>query len=265
MLQYKKASTIFLSVAEDLKSFADEGMIDNSSLIKVIQNCNAFLGLKLNQEKEAIIEISGGKAKLPTDFVAINFALLCLAYKTNVTTAAGFQIEYSPRSSNESGDIIKIRTSGGEEVIFNSFDNIKLIQTNVSYINKGCPNESSKSLNEIKLKDGYIYTNFPTGTIYLNYTGALEDEEGDLLVLDNPLILPYYEYSCKKRILENIYINGDDAVERRLIYINKEYNLALKAALLIVNTPEYYEIKDLYKYNRERFHKKYYANFDINS
>jgi hypothetical protein len=262
MLNYKKASAIFLSVAEDLKSFADEGMIDNSSLIKIIQRCNSFLGLKLNQEKEAIIEISGGKAKLPNDFLSVNFILLCLAYKTNVTTAAGFNIEYSSRSSEESGDIITVTNGGGHEVVFNEFDTVKLIQTNVSYINKGCPNDTSKSLNEVKLKDGYIYTNFPVGTIYLNYTGTLEDEDGDLLVLDHPLIIPYYEYSCKKHLLENIYINGDDAVERRLNYINKEFNLALKSASLIVNTPEYYEIKDLYEHNRSKFHKKYYSQFE---
>jgi hypothetical protein len=38
----------------------------------------------------------------------------------------------------------------------------------------------------------------------------MENEEGDLLVLDHPYCNEYYEYALKQRILENMLFDGEN-------------------------------------------------------
>ena len=41
----------------------------------------------------------------------------------------------------------------------------------------------------LKIKDGFIHTiNFKDGRVYLNYESLMEDDEGNLLVLDHPIV-----------------------------------------------------------------------------
>jgi hypothetical protein len=269
MLQYRKAQQIFTSVAEDLKSYADENMIDYSTLIKIIKECNAFLGIHINQVKEKIITISNGKGKLPPDFVTLNFGLLCGEYKIVSSAPTGFCVETQAVNScqttcsNEFNSPVTIFECCNEGYkIIDDVSVAKLVQTSSSMLGGKCVNEFSDSEFEFKIKDGWIYTNFETGNFYINYNSLMEDEDGDLIVLDHDLITPYYEWACKKKVFVDLYLSGDENVERRLPFVTKEYELAKRQALLVRNMPEYYELQEVFKYNRSKFYKKYYEFFD---
>ena len=56
----------------------------------------------------------------------------------------------------------------------------------------------------------FYLTTFKTGKVYLSYQGAMENDQGDLLVLDHPYCNEYYEYAIKQRILENMVWNGEN-------------------------------------------------------
>jgi hypothetical protein len=73
---------------------------------------------------------------------------------------------------------------------------------------------------KVGLKADFLFTTFQTGKVYLNYQGQMEDENGDLLVPDHDLLNEYYEYALKARILENLYMNGEDVMQR-LQLLNK--------------------------------------------
>jgi hypothetical protein len=123
-----------------------------------------------------------------------------------------------------------------------------------------CPNLYFNAANEGWIKDGYIYTNFTTGKIYLNYQSTLEDDEGNLLVPDHELLNEYYEYALKKRLLENLLMNGED-VSQKLQYISGELRAARNQALSLVNTPNFAEMKRLWWANRTAMYGKYYNMF----
>ncbi|MFO0089402.1 MAG: hypothetical protein ACK518_01070, partial [bacterium] len=110
------------------------------------------------------------------------------------------------------------------------------------------------------IKNGYLYTNLDKGTLFISYEGALEDEEGNLLVLDHPVINEYYEYALKQRILENLYINGEDVVQRMQL-IEQRMRPARNYALTIVNTPNFSEMLQLWETNRKAQYYKYYDMF----
>lgn len=123
-----------------------------------------------------------------------------------------------------------------------------------------CPNIYVKSKDEVYIQEGWLYANFSCGKIYLNYQGALEDEDGNLLVLDHPQINQYYEYALKKRLLENMWIEGED-VERKLGYIKEEFRMARQQAMLIAATPNFGELKKTWEINRKAQYYKYYTMF----
>jgi len=127
-----------------------------------------------------------------------------------------------------------------------------------------CPNLYYNTPNEGWIKNGFLYTNMETCSIYLNYQGNLEDEEGSLLVPDHDLLNEYYEYALKQRLLENLYMNGED-VTQKLGLIEQRLKAARNNALSMVNTPNFAEMKKLWVTNRKAMYSKYYDMFKSHS
>jgi hypothetical protein len=76
-LKYRTFDQLLEDVTIDLYSFALENMIEPQQLIKLVRKINYDLGLRINQQSEALLEVSHGKVKLPDNFYAFNFALVC--------------------------------------------------------------------------------------------------------------------------------------------------------------------------------------------
>ena len=89
----------------------------------------------------------------------------------------------------------------------------------------------------------------------------MEDEEGNLLVLDHPKINEYYEWALKARIFENMYLNGEPDIERRLQLAKSELKTARAEALTITTTPDFYEFKKTIEMNRRAMYAKYLHPF----
>lgn len=94
-----------------------------------------------------------------------------------------------------------------------------------------CPNINQKAIDIAEIKDGYLLTSFEAGKVYLNYLGAMEDEEGNLLVLDHPYCNEYYEYALKQRILENMVFAGEAGASQQLGLIEQRLRAARNNAL----------------------------------
>jgi hypothetical protein len=88
----------------------------------------------------------------------------------------------------------------------------------------------------------------------------MEDEQGNLLVPDHDLLNEYYEYALKQRILENLFLNGED-VSQRMQLIEAKLKAARNAALSLVNTPNFKEMEKLWWTNRRAQYFKYYDMF----
>jgi hypothetical protein len=96
--------------------------------------------------------------------------------------------------------------------------------------------------------------------VYINYQGDMSDENNNLLVPDHEIINEYYEYALKKRIIENLAMNGED-VAQKLQIINPELRAARNAALSLVNTPNFKEMEKVWWTNRRSQYAKYYDMF----
>jgi hypothetical protein len=123
-----------------------------------------------------------------------------------------------------------------------------------------CPNLYYDTANQGWIKGGYLFTTFETGKVYLNYQGAMEDEAGQLLVPDHDLLNDYYEYALKQRLLENLFMNGED-VSARLQLVEVKLKASRNQALSLVNTPNFKELEQMWWTNRKAMYNKYYDMF----
>ena len=76
-LKYRTFDQLLEDVTIDLHSFALENMIEPQQLIKLVRKINYDLGLRINQQKEVVLDVTHGKVKLPDDFYTFNYALIC--------------------------------------------------------------------------------------------------------------------------------------------------------------------------------------------
>ena len=321
-LKYRTYDQLLEDVMVDFQVYALENMIDPQTLIKVVRRINYDLGLRINQQKEVMLDVCHGKVKLPDDFYTWNFAFICGEYTlypgynyggTNIQEVPYTEVpstvdtcspptvncsvcnanpcnhtaacegsvrppqnylpgQYDP--NNPYGDTC-IRPRVFMNCKGEQYELIQIVpgQPTRKYsvliplrmkpsqnIECDCPNLYFNTPNQGWIKNGYLYTTLDTCKVYLNYQGELENEEGEILVPDHPLLNEYYEYGLKQRILENLYMNGED-VSNKVQLIEQRYRAARTNALSMVNTPNFEEMKKLWWANRRAQYGKYYDMF----
>jgi len=153
-----------------------------------------------------------------------------------------------------------VQTLKYETRSYSSLLPLRLLQ-NAQAIDCDCPNLYWNAANTGWIKDGWLYTNFQVGTVYLNYEGMMEDENGMLLTPDHDMLNEYYEYALKQRILENLVMNDVVVTDKKIQMIETRYRAAKNAAKSIVNTPNFSELKRVWKANRTAMYAKYYDMF----
>jgi len=283
-IKYKTFDQLLDEVSIDFKVYSNEGMIEPAELIKVAQRVNYDLGLRIHKTKEVILDVEKRKAKLPDDFYVVNYAMLIGRYTVTTPAIQGDQREsihataicrkchgnsnecgcddiYSVAVDvygDESGSLVLVQKINSETRVYDHFERISL--GGGKYLQNDELHNDHPSPNNGEIKNGFIYTNLEQGQVYLSYEGALEDDEGNLLVLDHPMINEYYEYAMKQRILENLYMNGED-VSQKINLIEGKLRAARNNALGIVNTPNFAEMKALWQMNRRAQYQKYYDMF----
>ena len=85
----------------------------------------------------------------------------------------------------------------------------------------------------------------------------MEDNEGNLLVLDHPYCNEYYEYALKQRILENMIFQGEN-VSQQLGLIENRLRASRNNALSFVNTPNFKEMQKIWTVNRRAQYHNFY-------
>ncbi len=271
-LKYKTFDELLEDVNVDFSMYSLENMIEPQQLIKVVQRVNYDLGLRINMTKEAVLEISNNKVRLPDDFYVLNYALLCGQYTVEQPAMAGTYTEdvilenipdNAPCNSvcvNDCGQYIQVIQKLKYETRVYEVNAPIAMSGSSKTISCDCPDYTWKSPYQGKLKDGYIFLNLESGKVYINYQGTLEDEEGNLMVIDNPIINEYYEYALKQRILENLYMNGEDVMQK-LNLVEQRLRASRNNALSLVNTPNFEEMRKMMNMNRKAMNYLYYDMF----
>jgi len=284
-LKYRTFDQLLHEVGTDFMMYNNENLIEPAQLIKVAQRVNYDLGLRIHGTKEILLEIENKKVKLPDDFYVLNYAYLTSTYKVTQPVYSGRETEncivddasdfiincpvcskyenecscadstYVQECQNGENIFVKVVEKRKTETrVYETFDKIRITT------DTGRCDALNDTDNVGYIKNNYIYTNVESGKLFISYQGALEDDQGNLLVLDHPMINEYYEYAIKQRLLENLFINGED-VAQKLQLVEQRLRGARNNALSIVNTPDFAEMYKLWQINRKGMYHKYYNMF----
>lgn len=307
-LKYKTFDQLLAEVKSDFESYDTEGLIKPYQLIKVAKRVNYDLGLRIYKTKNVVLEVENGRAKLPEDFMVLNYAYLLGQFETVTPMVQGTHVEQVPLDAPEyhpgtkSIDICATPdpcptpepecpdpcqapepcgcdTCGCSTWINCKGEEMQLIQKikyqtrkwkefyrvtitgDNQYFDPLCPNQRWQASNKGFIRDGYIYLGIRKGEIYVNYQGMMEDHEGNLLVLDNPMINEFYEYALKERILEILMGNNEPVNGNFVNRIDQKLRMSRNNAKSIVNTPDFAELKRMWQTNRKAMFNKYYKMF----
>jgi hypothetical protein len=289
--KYRTFNQLLEDVTVDFSSYALEGMIEPQQLIKVATRVNYDLGLRIHRTKETVLDIEHSKAKLPEDFAYLNYAFCCNSYTVSNTMPSGTTVDttytkYTPdpgdpkqcTTPTDCKDVCVVQTcpttTNGKttykEHMVVQFVGAEQYRTYTDYAplristsNKvlcDCPNVNIQSMHIAEIRDNFLLTNFEKGNVYISYQGAMEDNEGNLLVLDHPYCNEYYEYALKERILENMVFAGEN-VTQQLGYIQGKLRASRNNALGFINTPDFEEMRKLWEVNRKAQYHNYYNMF----
>lgn len=121
-----------------------------------------------------------------------------------------------------------------------------------------CPGMYWQSGNTATIKNGWIYTSFQNGKVYVNYQGDMVDAEGNLLVPDHEMLNEYYELAIKLSILKNLYYNDEEPNINKIQLMQEDYRKARNNAMSYVNTPNFTEMKEMMQMNRRAMYNKFY-------
>lgn len=127
-------------------------------------------------------------------------------------------------------------------------------------VSADCFNVNSREKHAAVIKNGFLVTNFDEGSVYVNYQSLMEDDQGNLLVMDHPMINEFYEYALKQRIYENLFMAGEN-VANFLSLVEQRLRAARNNALSYVNTPDFGEMRKIWEMNRKAQYHNYYNMF----
>jgi len=128
-------------------------------------------------------------------------------------------------------------------------------------VSLNCPNLFNQSQYIVSLNGNRLQANFNEGTVFIEYASVMEDEDGNLLVLDHEFVNDYYEYALKELIFENMYLNDEPNLERKIQYVAQKLRTARLQANSFVNTPDFHEMQKVTDANRKAQRYKFYSMF----
>lgn len=279
-LKYITFDSLMSSVESDLAIFADNNMIDRGKLIKVVRKVNADIGLKINKERETIIDIKNFKGELPADFMYLQLALGCHveAFHLPQPSFGQLTVEHNEPTEvfhtkdsaclNECGGCYWVTQQFKDKLI--TFDRVfplALAKRAKSHATDNCMNfhwSNSGYDIDIDYENSEVITPFREGKIYISYLADMVDDDNNILLLDHPLTTEYYEYAVTKKLLEMWMLNNDTDVSQKLMYIKNELKDARLRAMNFISTPEYSEISNAYESHRRKFYNKFSKVFETN-
>lgn len=288
LLKYITFDQLMDSVEQDMELYSTENMIDRQRLIKIVKEVNADLGIKINKESDVLLEVKDKRAELPLNFRYLQAIFLCEATgKTRRPGIGGDHVQQIPVKpslvetpcygsgvicptgsfeDNANGCYFLAKYPyGTEELEYMITSPVRLTQRALSTCGmRNCLGHDDKLAYEVDINEGIILTNFDKGTLYVSYLADMVDEDNNILIMDHPLVRPYYEYAVKKRLLENWFLTNDAEVGDKLKYVIQMMQQSRLQAQNYVNGIGYNEVVNHFNNKRNKFLARYVNMFGNN-
>lgn len=265
-VNYISATELLLEVQNQLSTFFERALLDDSIFYPVIKRCLDKLGMKILPTAHLVIPIKDYQGILPFDFYKLVSATGCFEVETLITDENPKVIEvYESDKFKSYQDYYLLKPADvrvdayGDEfyviqryetfaVRYNNFYPLSVAQSSFGQCANGCLNKQVRSQNKIEISGRKLLTNFASGSILLEYLQSLEKEtvDGtDLLIPNYSPITEWIVYKCIYKGLEKMYLNQEADVQQRLQFIGQQLAVAETNALTFISKSS---IRELYDY-----------------
>lgn len=286
--------------------------IDPQDYIKHVKFVNSRLGLRIQQNKQRIIEITNGRGILPSNFDSFNGAYMIQSHTEIIPMASLTHDFVIPVPQNSVGlpevnvcipdnpnapapiqcdpckthcsdcsqehskcycvpsEHVRIGCNGDRKVVLRQYKNHVRTYSNLidlelvnspEYTDDFCFKKEFRCNNQITIRDGFVFSSIQNGQMYLNYQSLMEDDEGNLLVLDHDQLNMYYEYYLKSKCLERCFVEKIQVDPNLVKIIYDELRRHRISSESIMNLPEFDTIRKAHQSIRKAFYIKYYRMF----
>lgn len=218
-------------IESDFSIYAETGDIDRVTIKRIVLNELKAFGNNILTDQEAVVDISNSRGKLPENFRSLWLAMKCDPYAVEYKDEDRdtLQQSYYWKKRIESDcywdENLKDYRKGCDKIITEEVyyhdAHIKFHYKNPTFLTltkgfnkslctKDCvntrPGIRNTSPHEIGITNGYVNTNFSEGTIYIQYKGFEQDENGDVVIPEtwNGKLIKYLEWYIKYRITINL-------------------------------------------------------------
>lgn len=275
-LKFKSSDILISRIKENLSSYDSAGIIDAGKFYFYIKRELQLLGNYIYNDELVTLDINNNKCLLPEDFIKL-YALYSLqddmrdkvyertgvqqdlVYVTN-TLVSDIDVDDCGNKCYTETSLERLTTTVSTNYPIDGAVNTNRLlrysgRVNTELCDVESPNFYSKDLQEFNIDSNYIYTNFKTGKVLLQYLAFPFDEDGYPMIPDVPKLEEAIESYIMFKVLEHFYINDitNNALQK-MQYFQQKYTMAHKSALNYVKMPGYQESIDAaYKNVRNRF------------
>lgn len=284
-------SQMMASVMDDISVYTDGSLVDESRVIKVIQRCNAVLGVNIHKQKVRLLTVKDYSTTLPLDLHKVEWAFSSHLHQLNTgfvtiederelrdtqvkTVFAHLNLENlwypvdTPSGKYMYNECIdqcrdyRLAPYTNNAYTIKSLQPLRYVDRDNSLLTEYSPRFRSTDTYFIDREEGIITTSFQEGYILMSYVATLIDEDtGELLIPNEPKLYGYYEYSAKAKVLEDIFMNSEADVEKKLMYAKKEANSFFLEAADFVATAKGSQWRELNKTAHQRFYNRWVQTF----
>jgi hypothetical protein len=255
---FKSAEFIYARIKREFKSFDAVNTLDDTEFPSYTADILSDLGQAALKEEVAVICVKDGKAKLPNGFKRLHSAYKCHNRSTTHSTRqlqidSVFEYDLATTCYTENncemvceGDNkvtkLTIRPYVNEDVQFtyNSISPLRLTPNAKKYCVDNCENIFQTCSDEITINNGYIFTNFNDGDIFMQYYAMVVDENNIPMIPDVRAVEKAVEWYIKWRLLLNFWLVDDVAnVQNKWSKAEQLYNSAFAEAKYINKLPAF--------------------------
>lgn len=283
--KYITATQLIAEVKQGLRKYDENNLIRDEDLMKHIVRCSEFLGERLHQSKQCRITVLDYKSPIPQDLWKIE-NMYGLAVNPNARNLFSGMFGGGLIFHNEDEVVIpspeeRIRymgiipndcchpmhVSAYDTNYFERVEDKRIFPLKLSNTlsNKCSGYAACNQWNgdySIELQDGEFQFSFKEGEIFLSYLGDLVNDEGELLIPDHELVLPFYEWTLKKEILEDLIFNTELPVSDRYQLAQRNLVEAKIQAMDYINRFKAGQLDHLSKKRKMEFYNNWIKKFD---
>lgn len=286
---FRPTDIVFGRVLEELESFNASGLIDKGTFYTLVKELLHNLGAAVYKEDDGIFEVKNSNFRLPVNFctfwsawkvrppddfvrtdgfdprtdITLFTTLAGNPYTSDLNTAQNKKWKYAIECPSQFDLTSKIAVRyyiDKDTVNYMNYTKPTLLSfgntPNRAFVDSRSPCYRSGSHHKISIDDDrMLWTNFPSGSVYLQYYGMAVDKETGLpFIPDNPNIEKAIEYYIEHRLLRKWYLNNQVAdLERKVALLKVESDEAFQTAMSETKTPSFRTLMEYAKRRQSRF------------